>query len=304
MMRKCVVAISVACLLWGCKVKNNQYCDEVTSCGDPERPFCDLAGAYPASAGVANNCIACEPNAFLGCLGETASSCNADGSERLSEACEYGCDAAAGRCNECEPGASVCVDDQTTVCGVDGRVISSEACWMGCHLDGTRCYDVEPSNDLALYLDQTAEAEDLVLSDGATIDTDTGEVIDGDGAVIEVESVVRPSPEDGVPVRAFLVGGFTAGDVTVTGEPAIAVLSDGEIVLTGEFSVSATQFRDGPGAIAPALFGPLPPCSGTISGGFNDGYIGYSGGGNATAGGDGGAVGGHTVRSPGRQRGR
>ncbi|HKE20656.1 MAG TPA: hypothetical protein VKB80_37535 [Kofleriaceae bacterium] len=33
------------------------YCDESMSCSDPARPFCDLAGEYPASDGVARTCI-------------------------------------------------------------------------------------------------------------------------------------------------------------------------------------------------------------------------------------------------------
>lgn len=41
------------------------YCDENSRCTDPERPFCDLAGAYPASAGVARTCIP-DPNADSG----------------------------------------------------------------------------------------------------------------------------------------------------------------------------------------------------------------------------------------------
>src|SRR5688572_17361880 len=33
------------------------YCDENTPCTDPARPFCDLAGEFPASEGITNTCI-------------------------------------------------------------------------------------------------------------------------------------------------------------------------------------------------------------------------------------------------------
>ncbi len=40
-----------------CTTYDPLYCDENSSCKDPERPFCDLAGEYPASDGVARTCI-------------------------------------------------------------------------------------------------------------------------------------------------------------------------------------------------------------------------------------------------------
>lgn len=272
--------------LWGCKVENKQYCDEVIQCGDPERPFCDLAGTHPASGGVANNCIACAPNAFLGCLGDTASSCNADGSERLSQECQYGCNASIGQCNECEPGASVCEGETVTVCGADGRVALSEVCTMGCHPAGERCWDLYPSNDLAFYLDQAAEAEDLVLSGEAQINTDSGEVRDGDGTVIEVPSIGLNAPPGGVPVRVFIVRSLTAGDVDVSGKPAIAIVAHREIVLRGEFSVSVRDFYEGAGGISEK-----DACIGRTGGIVDDtNTAGNGGAGGATRGGDGGAV--------------
>lgn len=41
------------------------YCDANSRCMDPERPFCDLAGEYPASEGVARTCIP-DPDADAG----------------------------------------------------------------------------------------------------------------------------------------------------------------------------------------------------------------------------------------------
>lgn len=57
-----VVAL-VGALGAGCKVTNELYCctsascTEVVGCSDPDRPFCDEDGAYPASDGVGRTCI-------------------------------------------------------------------------------------------------------------------------------------------------------------------------------------------------------------------------------------------------------
>ncbi len=41
-----------------CKTQDPLYCDENTPCDDPERPYCDLTGEYPASEGHGRTCIA------------------------------------------------------------------------------------------------------------------------------------------------------------------------------------------------------------------------------------------------------
>jgi dipeptidyl aminopeptidase/acylaminoacyl peptidase len=43
--------------LAGCTTYDPLYCDDERGCKDPNRPFCDLAGEYPASDGVARTCI-------------------------------------------------------------------------------------------------------------------------------------------------------------------------------------------------------------------------------------------------------
>jgi Tol biopolymer transport system component len=45
-------------LLAACKTTDPLYCDEDTPCTDPDRPFCDLTGEYPASEGHGRTCIA------------------------------------------------------------------------------------------------------------------------------------------------------------------------------------------------------------------------------------------------------
>lgn len=55
-MRLTLSACSV--LAFGCSTPDPLYCDEDTPCEDPELPFCDLEGAYPASDGISHTCIA------------------------------------------------------------------------------------------------------------------------------------------------------------------------------------------------------------------------------------------------------
>ncbi len=50
------LALALA-LAAGCTTYDPLYCDESNECTDPDRPFCDLAGEYPASNGVARTCI-------------------------------------------------------------------------------------------------------------------------------------------------------------------------------------------------------------------------------------------------------
>lgn len=52
-----VLAVVSVALLAACQYKVALYCDETTECTDPERPFCDLRGEFPASDGVSNTCI-------------------------------------------------------------------------------------------------------------------------------------------------------------------------------------------------------------------------------------------------------
>jgi alpha-tubulin suppressor-like RCC1 family protein len=55
-MTRCVPLLALA-LIAACKVYDPLYCDEDRPCIDPDRPFCDLEGAYPASEGVGKTCI-------------------------------------------------------------------------------------------------------------------------------------------------------------------------------------------------------------------------------------------------------
>ena len=56
-------ALFAAGIASGCKYPVELFCDEETRCTDPERPFCDLKGEFPASEGIGKTCI---PDPFPG----------------------------------------------------------------------------------------------------------------------------------------------------------------------------------------------------------------------------------------------
>jgi uncharacterized delta-60 repeat protein len=58
------VAVVVGVALSGCSKPDPLYCDSNTPCDDPERPYCDLEGEFPASEGLGRTCIAQPDFAF------------------------------------------------------------------------------------------------------------------------------------------------------------------------------------------------------------------------------------------------
>lgn len=171
----------IACLAASsCKVKDPLYCDEDTPCTDPERPFCDLTGEYPASEGIGRTCIPdpqcpagdceCTADMFLRCDGDVAFHCSSDGRSEIEIECAAGCDEGQGGCY-CEPGSTSCSNNVALHCGSDGSVSSIEECVLGCAPDGTRCLDVDPANGLAEVLDMADTGPEVVIPDGATIQT-------------------------------------------------------------------------------------------------------------------------------------
>jgi hypothetical protein len=49
--------LAFACVPLACTKVDPLFCDEQTPCTDPDRPFCDLLGEYPASEGIGKTCI-------------------------------------------------------------------------------------------------------------------------------------------------------------------------------------------------------------------------------------------------------
>lgn len=255
-------------VLAACSVRDPLYCDQNQPCTDPDRPFCDLEGAYPDSEGVKRTCIPdpgldpgadagpgadsdvapsgpdaatpiCTPSAFVQCTDDdTALHCSEDGFEYLTVDCGSECSTEQGGCY-CEPNTSSCADNQAVRCNADGQVEEIDTCALGCNESGLRCVDVAPSNDLGAYLDMSSDGPVVALSNGATIDTDAGAVVDGDGTVIEVPEFQLPAPPGGVAVRVFAVKSLSLRDTFITGIRALAVVSDGDISVGGHVRILA-----------------------------------------------------------------
>jgi hypothetical protein len=279
--------LALACVVFSaCSKPDPLYCDENTPCTDEARPFCDLAGEYPASDGIKRTCIPdpfpdadagpdtfCVANEFVECSDlDTAVYCNDAGSEHISLDCGGPCDAAQDGC-QCEANLSTCADNLTIHCGASGRPAEIESCALGCADTGDRCVDVDPSNDLAAYLDMTDDAPVVVLTDGAVIDTDAGTIEDGNGTEIDVPDFQVPAPTNGVAIRVFAVKSLTIGDATVLGERALAIVSDGDVFIRGHVRLVAGAMPDSGCALGDAdecTAGPSAPiiCAGGAGGGF------------------------------------
>ena len=122
-------ALALLLLLASCKVQDSLYCDEARPCTDPERPFCDVGGAYPDSEGIGHTYIP-DPGA-----GTETDAAVVDASPA---------DAAAVACDE--PGAALeCADDTLVKCSDRGQE-QRVTCPLGCADEELRCLDVQPSN--------------------------------------------------------------------------------------------------------------------------------------------------------------
>ena len=105
------------------------FCDELTPCQDPARPFCDLTGSYPASDGVARTCIP-DPDSLPdgGVGGDGGGDGDGNGSCTLSQQCpDQAPICSSGQCGACEPAASSAEcserDPGTPACSADGLCV-------------------------------------------------------------------------------------------------------------------------------------------------------------------------------------
>ncbi len=231
-----------ATLCVACSNKVELFCDEQTLCTDPDRPFCDLEGAFPASEGISNTCIA---DPF-----------------------------------QCETETTVCQNDELMVCGAEGTTRSP--CRFGCAAEEERCREMVPSNGLKPLLGSAASAPDLVLLDGSTIDTSTGIIVNGDGAVAEVPTVLLEAPNDGVSVRVFMAHSLTMGDTIASGEPALAFVVAEEFELVGALG-TGFPIPGEASSVADCVAGDAPPSDAAQCGGGGGGGFGTSGGGSGSA---------------------
>jgi hypothetical protein len=226
-----------------CTTKQQNKCTSDSDCTNPAYPFCDVDGEFSTSGGAKNVCTIVPP------------------------------DCPVERCG-CSPGATTCTGDQLTTCDAGGTSETSTTCALGCATDGTRCLSFEPSNGLGPALIAAANEPAVTIPDGATINTDTGEVKTSGGISISVNSLAVAQGSG--TIRALIGGSFSIGDVLVYGSNPLAIVSVGDVKLDGVLDASANASSNGPGAQRTA------PCAG------HPGDSGGGGGGNATDGGAGG----------------
>jgi hypothetical protein len=173
-----------------------------------------------------------------------------------------------------------CDGDQLVSCNADGTGETDETCALGCKADEVRCNDLDPSNGLATYLDMASGQPALDMTAGGTIDTDTGAVMVA-GQQVNVLTAVA-TQASGPSIRVLAVQSFTAGDVTVTGTNALAIVSDGDVEIEGTLSVSANGPTSGAGMWTEASCEGKPGASITaphwVSGGTGGGGFGTPGG--------------------------
>ncbi len=181
----------------------------------------------------------------------------------------------------CTPSTSVCEADVVTICDGSGAVESQADCLLGC-FDGERCNKLDPSNGLAPHLDEAANSIDVVFSGIATINTTSGLITDDNGAVALPTATDTSGPVD---VFIVKVKSLTATDINVEGTAALAIVSDGDISISGIVKLSAVQNIDGPGAMLTD-----DACRGGqgATGGPNNGSYSGSGGGGGGFGDTGG----------------
>jgi hypothetical protein len=184
----------------------------------------------------------------------------------------------------CTPNAVTCAGSTLSTCNATGTAATTTTCAFGC-FNANRCADLAPSNNLAARLDLATNAQPLTLTGTAIIDTSAGTVTNGGGAGIAVTSTTLP----GTPVEIFAISvkSLSAANITVRGTRALAILSDGDVTITGTVSLSADGPTAGPGSITTGTSACL---GGNGTDGGND-ISGDGGGGFGSAGGTGGAAG-------------
>jgi hypothetical protein len=198
------------------------------------------------------------------------------------------------RTNKCTPNTTTCSNDATIVCDSTGHPTFTDCRNFGCWDSaggvagdtGDRCADLDPSNGLASFLDM-AMPDSMNLSDGATINTDTGVIVDN-GLAVMPQSFVVAQAGTAVEIRAFTAKNLVLRNTTVSGARALAFVVDGSVQVLGQVALAADHSTKAAGSTSDPT-----RCDAGL--GTWDDYApgiatGAGGGGYATAGGDGGAM--------------
>ncbi len=135
----------------------------------------------------------------------------------------------------CSEEAHACFDGVQYDCGKE-EVTTSSVCQFGCNRAGTGC-DVPGYTGIASVGDgeQVVDFDTPIIVDtnAAEIRTDAGTIPFGDAAI-------EPAVEGGAARLVVRVASWTTDDVNVQGGPALVILSQGDIVLNGEFDVGTS----------------------------------------------------------------
>jgi hypothetical protein len=268
-MRPVVLSIGVvlAGSVAGCTVKDPLYCDLPDHpCIDPTRPYCDESAAFPASEGIAKTCI---PSPF-------------DAPPPV--------DAAPDAPYACTPNTQVCASGAFVACDGTGHIINTLACGpLGCSASGDACLDIDPTNALAAQLDLAPSGPAVALTGMASIDTDKATVTDGSGATVSVPTAEITQGANLPAIRVFRVKSLTVESLRAVGTDALAIVADGDVIISGTIDVSAR--------LAPPLYTPASgpggvPSTNSCTGQYGTGGGGGGGGGRWFIGGVGGKGGG------------
>lgn len=179
----------------------------------------------------------------------------------------------------CVPNSVECNIATLTQCDATGQVPVETACALGC-MGPSRCADLDPSNGLAANLDSAATTFDVTFTGTATIDTSAGVISDESGALALSTEVITGGPVD---IFVIEVKSLTASDITVIGNRALAIVSDGDISISGVLDASADLNRPGAGALTSSS-----TCLGGQGGVIDVRASGGGGGGFGQPGGQGG----------------
>lgn len=207
------------------------------TCTDPNFPFCDVNGVVGGEPGA---CVAvsCTAGQFAECRGDQEVRCNAEGNNYEVMQCERGCDVAADGCRLCNPNETACTNGKVATCDATGTVTFSTECALGCFESEPRCRDIVPSNSLATYADMVASPPDLIVED-AEFNSETGKLIPTVGPESSPPSFMVPAPPNGLPIRVVVVDEVKVQRLTLRGEPAVAIVARGDVLIEGSIEVNA-----------------------------------------------------------------
>ena len=144
------------------------------------------------------------------------------------------------------PGRIVCEGDELVGYDGEGEEVGREYCELGCNSDANpdRCNRLAPSNVDAAWLCENSN--DLVLTSGATIDTENGTITGVAPAQIAFHVVSQGAGRPGIGVFAFNNIDLQA-DLLVEGENALALLACGDVDCSGVIDASALGSSGGSG---------------------------------------------------------